>query len=209
MNYVYSVAVDFTATATPNTGSLSTEILNLTLGMILQGVTLKGDSVTIEFDGTLSGMDQTALNTAVSTHTGIASTETIMETIMMVPTARQILNPNDWQDLGGVVVSPSSFPAEKQNIKAQITGEFKIKSGMDAELVLTETGAWNGLPDVELISPAHVLSNSGDTWVPFIAYSNVEVRDGFWSYVLKARALGCDGFYLRYMTLSIIESIQQ
>jgi|GEM_PF-4494759 len=205
MNYTYSVLVDFTSTTTPSAGALTSEIMLLGLGASLSGVSTKGDVVTISFDGSVTGMDKTKLDQAVSDHTGIVSVKTVIETVMIVPTDRRIDTENDWQDLGGVIVAPASFPVALGNLRAQVTGQFKIKAGMDAELCLTESGDWNSLPDSELIDPPHVLTNSNDGWLPFTIVSNIDVRDGYWAYVVKARAGGCDGFYLRYLTLSIVE----
>jgi len=146
------------------------------------------------------------INGVISAHTGVKPPDTsILETIMLIPTDQEVKNSNDWQDFGGVIVSGGGFGINKDNIKAQITGQYKIKSGNDAEVCLLETGSWNMLPDVELMQPHHILQSSNDMWLPFTTFTNVDIRDGYWAYVFRARAGSCDGFYLRYLTMSIVE----
>jgi len=207
----YSITTDFINTNTPDLDVLKRDINVLALDYPCTGVSINEDTIIIYFSGTNTPAQDALIDGVVAAHNPIIVTDRkIIETIMLVQTRKEVKNKTDWQDFGGVVVSPVDFGVSPDKILGQITGEYVIKKNEKpttdpAEISLLETGNWNMLPDIELINPPHVLPTTNDMWLPFTAYTDVQVRGGFWSYVFRARRGKAEDFYLRHLTLSIIE----
>jgi len=193
----------------PSFTQLHKNLASSSLPNSLDGIHSEGDDVIIEFQTDLSAAEVTLLDTEIAKPIIVEKSYKILETIMLVPTRKEVKNKSDWQDFGGVVVSPSGFGAPVSSIKGQITGEYAIEKNEKhatnpAEISMLETGSWNMVPDSELIFPPHVMPPTNDMWLPFTAFTDVPVRPGFWSYVFRARRGKAEDFYLRHLTMSIV-----
>ena len=171
----------------------------------LEQILIKGDNVSLFFDVVLTSEEEIELVSLFLIDMEKPKLDFIHETIILAPTDTKIKNKLDWQDLGGVIVAPAHFSENLSSIKAQVTGQYKVQSGGNAQVNLVEAGFWNLQADQELLSPYYELPPTGDMWLPFTAYTNVPVRAGFWAYTLHARRNQAEEFYLRYTTLSIVE----
>jgi len=108
-----------------------------------------------------------------------------------------------WQLVDGVVTSPDFFNADLNVIFGRVVGQFRTDAA-GAELRVVEAKA--GAADVvmgSIVAPSTV-----GVWTTFGFSTTVPPRTGQNTYTLEARTNGVAVCELRYLTLSLIRSLQ-
>lgn len=203
--YNYSSANDFVNAPSVSLTLLSDEIRDSSIGSTFENVLRSGDQIAIHFKTALSALERGELDTVVVGHEGVSSPYQILETVALSPLNIQVNNTTEWQELGGILASPLDFGTDITELKAQVTGLYKGE-GSGMELNVVEKGEWNQLADTDIINPALSLNSTGGAWAPFTVYSNIQVRPGFWSYVVQGRCGQAVDMFMRHLSLSVVKA---
>lgn len=176
------------------------------LGLVVQDATrvgigcFTGGTIDILFLVPLTATEKLLLDGVVAAHAGVVGSALIFHASTLAVSAEEIiLSGSTWQDLGGVVTSPSYFVADLARATARLVGEIKTV-GATVQLRVVEDAA------ERIITPETTMANTLGAWALFPAImSTVAPLSGQHLYRLQGRLNGSVSASIRYTSLSLLE----
>jgi hypothetical protein len=155
---------------------------------------------------TLSGPQKTALDDVIASHTGNPySVEIVYGSNKVIDELLSITETTNWQELGGVVVNPTTIVPVKRLPLVVIRLEGAIRTqGTEVQFLIAED--LNGSGDIQtLISPPFSAPNTANNWILGSIDTNVNLRQGNNIYTVAARLRGSTSAVIRYAKLTVLE----
>lgn len=204
----YTYPTSSTASDTVNPSQLEAEVLAVplaTTGIVVRDVQrvanglYSGGDFVIEFASPLDPSEESALDAVVAAHVGAPTYALIFHaSSLAIGNPAAITSDQTWQDLGGVVTTPSFFVSNLNAIIARIVGDARaVGSGAELRLVEDES---------RVLSPVALIPDTGGSWgllPPF--NSDQPPSAGQHVYTLQGRLNGANSASLRYTSLTLME----
>lgn len=201
INYPYSITDDF-PNQKINPDHLVPEIEASSIVTGLCDVTVKGDSVSICFDSSLSGADETTLDGLIAAHQGNPTTEAVFHaSSKLVEDEKNITSDQTFECVGGSVTSPSFFSSNLAACFGRCIGEVFV-DGTGFEMQITET---NDADTEDKNVSAFAVADTGGVWKRFKFSTDVLIRTGENTYKLEGRLNGAASAKVRFVSLSLLE----
>lgn len=163
-----------------------------------------GGSFAVMFTAVLSSAEEATLAALVAAHVGTAQIALIFKaSVLAVGDEKAILGVTEWEDLGGVVTSPSYFIPDVQKAIARIVGDCRA-DGAGAELRIIEDGEGTDPPRV--MSASAPIPDTLGGWQLLPPFNtNQSPSEGQHLYRLQGRLNGATSAAVRYTSLTLME----
>ena len=206
-DYLYTISTEF-PNAKVYIPSLTSEIEASAIVTALQDINVKVtglDNCDIWFVDALSAGDETILDGLVAAHTGIGIVASMMGTTEVANRPFEILEVGPaWEDIGGVVTTPSFFDPDMTQLMGRILGKYK-SNGVGAKVKIVETTDVGVSTDV---SPELDLPNTGGTWQTFRLDTDTPPTDSVWSeFKFAGQTGGVGNVEFQFTTFSMLKVV--
>jgi hypothetical protein len=157
-------------------------------------------TVTFHFPTDLSAGEETALDSLVAAHTGVAPTRVIWHASSVLTDHEMSATDTDpgWTELGGTVTTPDFFTANPQNCKGRIVGMVK-SNGTGGKLRLRE--------DDDTPSGGYDVPDTSGAWQAMQWFTPENATAGTHTYTLEGQlpSSGATQLLVKYVAVSLLE----
>ena len=171
------------------------------LQSLIQSINGRGNEVSIDFSGELTTEQEEALDTIVAAHTGTATDIKFHESTTLFSEKKDLLDINEWEDLGGVATDPEFFTPNIASIFGRVGCALKT-SGAGAEIRVVED-KFGVITD--LTTTPIQLPDTGGLWVPFQFNTDASPNAGGAIYRVEGRRSAATLAEVKYVVISMME----